>query len=202
MANDDIKRKSVEELPWDDADRAASLAVVYQHALDCAIEAEDWYKQERKSKRLWGRGLRSSAIVLGAVAAVMPVLSELSGSGIQPGWSTVALAVGAGLVGLDRYFGFSTAWMRFMVTAQRIAELRHRFESAWQLAQSKAANPPSDEELATFLALAHGLEKAVDGEIDLETKAWVTEFDSALEWSNGEAVAQKNRKKAEQAPAA
>jgi hypothetical protein len=31
---------------------------------------------------------------------------------IQPAWASVALLVAAACVGLDRFFGYSTAWMR------------------------------------------------------------------------------------------
>jgi low affinity Fe/Cu permease len=60
-----------------------------------------------------------------AVAGVLPVLSQIldagsSGIVIQPAWATVALAIAAALIVLDRFFGFSSAWARYMVTGQAI----------------------------------------------------------------------------------
>lgn len=195
MKNEDIKQQGTGELDWQGEARIASLSKEYQSVIAYALKAEDWYKKERQSKRYWGQGLRAGAIVLGGVAAVIPILAELSaadgGSSIAPGWSAVALAIAATLVALDRYFGFSVAWMRFMTAGQQIAALRHRFECEWQLVQSRAASPPTDDELRELLGLAHGLESAVDLEIERETNVWVAEFNSALEQIDREAGGQK-----------
>jgi low affinity Fe/Cu permease len=55
-----------------------------------------------------------------AVAGVLPVLSQIFGAGssvkIQPAWAAVALAIAVSLVALDRFFGFSSAWARYMAT--------------------------------------------------------------------------------------
>jgi hypothetical protein len=194
--NEDIQQPTLDELKWGDAERGASLSAVYRHAVDYARESESWYAKERVPKRYWGQGLRAAAIVLGAIAAVLPVLSELSTSegvpNIPPAWSTVALAAAAALVGLDRYFGFSSAWMRFMVTGQRIASLRHRFEFHWQEARSSSGEPPSGDELAVLLGLAQGLEAEVDDAIEKETGAWVAEFNSALEQIDRETQLKKS----------
>ncbi len=68
--------------------------------------------------------LRVSAIACGAVAAILPILSQIyttdDKAAIAPGWAAVALAGAAALVGLDRYFGFSSGWTRFMAAELRI----------------------------------------------------------------------------------
>ena len=86
-----------------------------------------------------GAGRESCAylvIALGTAAAVLPVLSEIYTTNgrpsIPPGWATIALALAAGLVGLDHFFGFSSGWMRYRDTELQLTRLRHQFGYAWQ----------------------------------------------------------------------
>lgn len=76
-----------------------------------------------------------TALLLGLVAAVLPVISELTITAgkpaVAPGWAAVALAGAAACVGLDRYLGFSSGWMRFMTAEQQLARQRQAFEYAW-----------------------------------------------------------------------
>jgi low affinity Fe/Cu permease len=71
-----------------------------------------------------------------AVAGVLPVLSQILGEGssvvIQPAWATVALAIAVALVALDRFFGFSSAWARYMATGQAISAALNQFRLDWQ----------------------------------------------------------------------
>ncbi len=182
---DDIQQSKLAELDWSSDSRSASLSTLYDHAVGYATASEDWYTVERRSKRIWGQTLRVGSICLGAVAAILPLISELYRDegvpDIAPAWATVALAVAAALIGLDRYFGFSSGWMRFMLTAQRVGALRHDFEYEWQELRAAAESPPSDDQLVEPIQLARKLVADVDGAIAKETDAWVAEFDSALE---------------------
>lgn len=185
MPQDDLVRPDLDELSWAPADRQASLSTVYAHAIGLATAAEAWYASKRPSKRLWGRMLRLLAILLAAVAAVLPILAEIYTTddkpAIAPGWAAVALAGAAALVALDRYFGFSSGWMRFMAAELRITRLRHDFEYAWQIARANAGMPPTEDDVREGLRLARELVLAVDDVISEETGAWVTEFQASLE---------------------
>ena len=185
VAQGDLERPDLEELQWSTEQRSASLSRVFEHAVRLAANAERWYAQKRRPKRQWGRVLRVGAIVLGAVAAVLPILAEISADdgrpSIAPGWAAVALACAAALVALDRYLGFSTAWMRFMKAEMQITRLRHGFEYAWQDALVKAATPPSDDEATKLLALAREFALAVDDAMADEIAAWTSEFTTSLE---------------------
>ncbi len=84
--------------------RGEWLLAVYRHAVGLAVEAEGWYRRKRPRKARWGRALRVGAIVLGAVAVILPVLAEISTTNsrpaIAPGWAAIALAAAATLIGL------------------------------------------------------------------------------------------------------
>jgi hypothetical protein len=180
----DLARPDLDELDWSDEQRSRSLSVVFAHAVGLAAGAEEWYASRRRAKRLWGRALRVTAICLGAVAAVLPILSQIFTSddkaAIAPGWAAVALAAAAALVALDHYFGFSTGWSRFMAAELRLTRLRHQFEYDWQLARAANAAERSDE-VAPLLVLAREFVLAVDDAISSETGAWIAEFQTSLD---------------------
>jgi len=180
----DIIAPDLDELQWSPEQRTASLATVYAHATGYATATEEWYAKKRGPKRILGRLLRAGAIVLGAVAVILPILGQIytheGKPTIPPAWASVALAVAAGLIALDRFFGFSTGWMRFMDAGLHVTRLRHEFEYAWQEAHAKLASPPSDDDVATSLERARRLVRSVDAVIANETKTWIKEFATDL----------------------
>jgi hypothetical protein len=121
-----------------------------------------------------------------AVAGVLPVLSQIldagsSGIVIQPAWATVALAIAAALIVLDRFFGFSSAWARYMVTGQAITEALNQFRLNWQLAASKSsANELTQDSFDELLGLAKALTMEKDRLVKVETLQWVKEFGESL----------------------
>lgn len=172
------------QLDWSTEHRAESIASVFSHTTSLCAAAEEWYAAKRPAKRLWGRALRVASLLLALVAAVLPVISEITSTGgkpaVAPGWAAVALAGAAACVGLDRYFGFSSGWMRFMTAGQQLARQRQAFEYAWNELLVIAESPPTEEEAARFLELARGSVTMVQDIIDAETSSWASEFSGAL----------------------
>lgn len=158
---------------------------MFDHATGIARRAEAWYARKRPSKKRWGRALRVSALLIAAVAVVLPVLSEIFTAGdrpaIAPGWTAVALAAAGALIALDHYFGFSNGWMRFMAAELRITRLRHEFEYAWNTERAGVSDPPTEAQVAALLALARAFVLAVDDAVAEETDGWVAEFRGSLE---------------------
>jgi hypothetical protein len=185
VAENELDRQELEELDWSATQRSASLTRIFMHAVGLARTMEAWYSSHRRWDRLAGRALRVAALILGTVAAIIPILAEIYGDGdrpgIAPGWSAVALAGAAALVALDRFYGFTAAWTRYMTAELRIERLRHEFEYAWQAARAAADDPPTETQTFEMLTLARALVLAVDDVVAAETGAWVTEFRSALD---------------------
>lgn len=181
----DLHRPDLLELDWSPDQRHASLSVVFDHAVGLACSAEAWYASKRPAKKLWGRVLRLGALVLGAVAVVLPTITEIFTAGgqspIAPGWTAVVLAIAASLIALDHFYGFSKAWMRFMATEIRLTRLRHDFEYQWNARRSATADPPTEDDIEGLLALACALVIAVDDVVGEETTEWIGEFRGNLE---------------------
>jgi len=120
-----------------------------------------------------------------AVAGVLPVLSQIFGNGrsaiIQPAWATVALAIAITLIALDRFFGFSSAWARYMTTGQAISSGLNQFRIEWQKYKSQLSSDGSSSKSVEYLLdLAKSFVLQMDGLVQEETAQWVNEFRETL----------------------
>ena len=181
----DIRPGELGSLDWTPEHAGQSLDVIYQCAVDAATQAISWYLTARRSKKRWAQRLRVGAIIMVAVAGVLPVLSQIFGAGssvkIQPAWATVALATAVALVALDRFFGFSSAWARYMTTGQAISAALSQFRLDWQKSSCQfPADGLTQENIDHLFDLAKKLARKTDDLIQAETLQWVKEFRETL----------------------
>lgn len=191
----DIRPSELGSLDWRPEHARQSLDVIYQHAVGAASQAISWYFTARRPKRRWAQLLRVGAIIMVAVAGILPVLSQIFRAGsfveIQPAWASVALAIAVALVALDRFFGFSSAWARYMATGQAISAALNQFRLDWQ---KFSCQLPMDglnqESIDHLLNLAETLVKKTDDLVQAETFQWVKEFRETLTEIERSAVTQ------------
>ena len=181
----DIRPGELGFLNWAPEHARQSLHVIYQHVVDTASMAINWYLVARRPKRRWAQVLRVGAIIMVAVAGVLPVLSQILAAGnsmvIQPAWATVALAIAVALVALDRFFGFSSAWARYMATGQAISAALNQFRLDWQQSSCQLpADVLTQDSIDRLLDLAKTLIIKTDDLIQSETSQWVKEFRETL----------------------
>lgn len=180
----DITTPELGELEWGPENREVALSAVFAHTVAVSTAAQNWYAEKRPAKRVWGRALRVLAILLGAAGAVLPIVAEITTTSgkpaVAPGWSAVALVLAAACVGLDRYFGFSSGWMRFMAAEQRLVGQRQDFEYSWNQVLATAGSSLTDDDVAKLLSLAHATVLAVQDVVAGETAEWLTDFRGAL----------------------
>jgi low affinity Fe/Cu permease len=181
----DIQPAELGFLDWSPEHAHQSLDVIYQHVVGVALQAIRWYLTARRSKRRWAQRLRVGAIIMVAVAGILPVLSQIFDAGssarIQPGWATVALAMAVALVALDRFFGFSSAWARYMATGEAISAALNQFRLDWQQSSSQLRmDGLTQEGIGDLLDLAKSFTKKIDDLIQVETLQWVKEFRETL----------------------
>ena len=180
----DIRSAQLGSLDWRPEQASKSLDVIYDHAVDVASQAIDWYLAARGPKKRWAQRLRVGAIVMVAAAGILPVLSQIFSAGgsvkIQPAWAAVALAIAVALVALDRFFGFSSAWARYMATGQAISAALNQFRLDWQQSICQHADQPAQEGIDHLLGLAKDLVAKTDDLVQAETLQWVKEFRETL----------------------
>lgn len=155
-----------------------------------AVEAVDWYLQHKVWPCRLSRLLRALAILAGVLGGLAPLLGGASVSGEfagdkwslyanQSGYILIALA-GAALL-FDRYFGFSSSWMRYMTAQRALQRALENFQLSWAIwrLQVKDAGP-DDEQQAAAIALLTAFQKMISELVDQEFQAWVAQFKQEL----------------------
>jgi hypothetical protein len=177
-------------LEWGPGQSRASLNAVFQNAQLQATKAIQWYEDHRRPQKRWARAFRCGALVLAGIAGILPIVSQIllpqnpdGGISLSPAWASVALALAAGLIGFDRFFGCSSSWLRYCVTDIRLKELLRVFQLDWQIAnaaRNTAGDHSQEEWVASMLRRARAFEMDVQALIRQETELWRHEFQSTL----------------------
>jgi len=175
----------MEGLSWASHERTISLEKVFKYVSGEAQRAVTWYLSKKKSKRIWARSLRLSAIVATTFAGLIPLLSQIFTSNgipiISPAWASVALLVAAAHVGLDKFFGFSSAWIRFLTTELQIRSALQEFQLDWEIQKAHLkGTDPNDEQVEGMLSRCKAFLSQINVVLDNEMTAWKQEFQSAL----------------------
>ena len=189
----DLQPATSIELHWDEEHRRHSLDAVYKRAEDHALNAIDWYLHAKRSKKNCAQFLRIGMIGSSAIAGLLPLLSQIYQSqlsSLSPAWTTIALGVAGVLMAIDKYFGCTNAWMRFIAAEHRIRQALHEFQMDYDLEQSKwADNIPTSEQAQTMLSCCKVFISQVDTLILQETNEWLVEFQNAIKQKNEPAQA-------------
>ena len=181
----DIQPAVFPALDWAIGQRVASLTSLRNYAAQEAEEAASWYDRKRPSKRFMARVLRFSAILLTGLAGLIPLIGKWKETNGVPSIDPILSGVFVGIAGiaivLDQFFGFSSAWVRYMKASQHIrrslTDFRFDFDATRLLWDATA---PSTVQCEACLHLCKSLVVEVDSIIQRETDQWVTEFQKAL----------------------
>src|SRR5262245_34234909 len=125
-----LARKEPSKPPDWTGEPAVHLESLRTYAEDAIQRELDWYVRKKKGRSFPSQMLRFGAVALTVLGGLVPVLMSLFPS--PPSWPWLSpfsdmrfgqfgyllLAIAAGLVLLDRYFGYSTGWMRYIVAMQ------------------------------------------------------------------------------------
>lgn len=146
-----------------------------------------WYFGRKKSKQLGGMLLRVLSILAVATAGVIPILGEIFENkdgtpGINPAWATIALAVAALFIALDRFGGHTNGWIRYVRTGMALCHLQTAFRTDWaelRFTTPPPADPPPDP-VQLRIKLCRDFLTKVNELVSNETTEWAREFQSAL----------------------
>ena len=194
----DIRAAKTDLLWTRDTDPESWLKKLFEYADEQGVSARDWYLSKKGAKKFGSLGTRYMAIVLSAIAGLLPIIAELTALQLPKSGLMVSLLIGiaAALVGLDRFAGYSTAWMRYMNYAQRIDAALQEFRLQWaaHMVQNRpaAAPPPpggedggsqsfTTEQVEALIALTRQFLSSVSQLVAAETSEWLNEFRSNLE---------------------
>jgi hypothetical protein len=184
----DIQTGNVGSLTWDNAKPAESLETLRTYVENEAQSASEWYWREKKSRKKPSQVIRFMALVLTAAAGLTPIVLEvLRNSGVEKlrGYDSgpvASLLVGlaAALLGLDKAFGYSSGWVRYVLTATSMSKLLQEFRMDWVALLGASANPPTSEDHGKLIQRARTFIADIQGLIVQETKDWANEFQSNM----------------------
>jgi hypothetical protein len=171
----DLHPVAFPDVAWDELSREDSLEAVYRWVEEEAVRAVEWYLREKRWKAVCSRALRILAVVGATAGAALPFIVRSGSLGFE--WGYFSLAVAAGAVAMDRFFGFSSAWMRYM-TAElaiqaRLQELRFTRAS---LLMARGSRPLTADTAADYLASLAESAATIAEELRNETLSWAEEF--------------------------
>lgn len=200
----DARAGSLGALSWKREDAAASIKAVHDHLIQETERQIKWYEDKKKWKAHMSRTLRVGAILLTMIAGLVPaaigVLEVQTQSYIQLPYLFLGLA--AGCVGFDKFFGFSTAWMRKITTSMALERDLAEFQIDWAILNAELqGKPPSPGQVAKLLERLKDLLGTVQDRLEEETKAWVAEFETNLSKLQKDAEAQLSKARAARAGA-
>lgn len=143
--------------------------------------------QERELRR----GLLEERAVVAGETNPSPATSAASNAAIaalvgsrhwlNPVWSAVCLGLAATLIGLDRFYGTTSGWVRYVLAAQEINRDLEEFEIEFETQRSGwTKSGPSAEQVTAAMALSRSFLLRVNELVRDETKAWAADFTAAL----------------------
>lgn len=185
MSKRNIKIPDFTQLSWDRENQWKSLDTVVEYARTVAIDVHDWYVTEKRRKQKAAKMIRLAAILMTALAGVIPILTEMGvtimGSQINAGWASVSVAAAGGLVLFDRFFGFSTGWIRFTATMMKVRNLINLFDmDRVIICSSWTEDGPDKEQIRIILERCKQLVEEVNTAVIDETRKWDHEFSQAI----------------------
>jgi hypothetical protein len=175
-------------LPWKDSDVENSLVELRRYVESEAQRQIDWYYAKKARKARVSIVLRFTAIVLFVLGGLVPIIKATLPADViaklpfdfgQAGYLLIGVA--AGCVGLDRFFGYSTGWIRYITTGMSIEKSLEEYRMEWarNIAKLRGA-PPNEEQLDQLIQICQTFSLAIKSQVEQETKAWVAEFQSNL----------------------
>lgn len=186
-ASEDIRSPGLKGLSWKDAQQTeSSIQQAYAYAEMRAEQSINWYFSSKREKARWSRWLRFAAILLTTLGGLAPIVG--SAGWLKPEYESVVkmlgyvlLGLAAACVGLDRFFGFSSAWMRYILTALVLEKSLSEFRMEWAMMIAKLGDQtPTPEQVQSMLQRVKEFVAHVDGKVEEETRDWVSEFKTNL----------------------
>lgn len=173
------------DIDWSTGDLRSHMEQLCSWAERQASGAVAWYYKRKEPKRRGSRGLRLGAILFLSVGALIPLLVAAGLLDRVPGPSSVgsvgyvAFGLGAACIAIDKLFGLSSGWMRFVSAAMAIEKeiVSFRFDRIAFLATNRQL-PLNEARFLEMLGLVKRFRHAVLDVVANETDEWILEFKS------------------------
>lgn len=172
-------------LKWSGDDAIASLESLYTFANSECDQASKWYFVKKRSKRIYGQFFRVGAILTAAISGIIPIIGEIYENDgvpiISPAWATIALAVAALLVFLDRFGGFTSGWIRYIRTGMTLNRIQSLFRVEWEETKvTLHSGEVNAQAIREAIKQCKAFLDEVHQTVNAETDQWAQEFQKVL----------------------
>jgi hypothetical protein len=184
--NIDVPKLQVQKLKWSSAeDTQASILALYEHAENSAQNSIDWYGLNKNNLATWSRFLRRAAIFFTSVGGLIPLISAVGRVDVQTpvldlqfgqlGYLFLGLA--ASLIGYDKFFGYSSGWIRYITTKLALEKALTEFRMDWAMMVAKLGDkPPTADQTQLMIQRFKEFLLLINGLVEEETQTWIAEF--------------------------
>ncbi|GAA3152726.1 SLATT domain-containing protein [Streptomyces rameus] len=159
---------------------AERLDELYRWVERRALETSAWYLRDRVWKRRGARVLRAGAATGAVAGAALPLLDLTGAAGGVAPWGCLALLLGVACVGVDRYFGVTSGWMRDVATAQAVQRRLQALQFDWASECVREVLGPAEgtasEAAERCLSVLRRFSEDVTELVRTETTDWMVEF--------------------------
>jgi hypothetical protein len=163
----------------------ATLQELYNNIVSEAIAQAQWYADKKRPISKASRTIRLCSILLVGLGGLFPLIGAATESNIcgydVTNWGYITIALAGTLIFLDRFFGFSSAWIRYITTEMEIRKQVKEFEMKWRIENYgldlQNIDPPKAKELLKMLM---DFSLLIDEMVKQETNNWATEFQTNI----------------------
>jgi len=183
MAKPDIRTNTY--LEWNEyKDKAIDQALPSIYGRACAVSGvfTDWYWKSIQIKRRTSLGIRSAMALLVVIGTLFPILAGLWVSSdhklLLTQFAICALALAGLLQVVDKVFGWSSGWLRYIATVTAMENLSRKFEFDWAGYILHKNGAITDIDVKPLFDIAVQFQESLMKLQNDETDKWVAEFNT------------------------
>ncbi|EON76333.1 hypothetical protein ADIS_3461 [Lunatimonas lonarensis] len=161
------------------------ISNTYHEIISKATDDAQWYVDNQVWMKRLSKSIRLGSIVLFALGGLIPMIHSLLLENEFPvnivNLGYISIAAAGTLLLLDKFFGFSSGWIRFITTHLEMKRKIVEFEMRWKIETfGKNLDEISEEEGKVLLSMLADFISQINDIKYQETNAWVSEFQSNL----------------------
>lgn len=159
-----------------------ALPSIYRKACAESSLFTEWYWKSIKIKRRASLGIRSALVLLVVFGTLSPILAGLGESSDHKLQLTQLAVCALALAGLlqvvDKVFGFSSGWLRYIATVAAMENLSRKFEFDWAGYILSKEGVINDSDIKPLFDIAMQFQEALMKLQSEETDKWAAEFNT------------------------
>jgi hypothetical protein len=176
------------DVKWAKETAGESAKAVYLSVCNIVLDSVAWYQTMKPANRNRAKMIRIWVIVLGAISACIPTLVDLSADWgkdaeyqIPASVTTIFFAITGALLVIDRFFGYSSSWIRYTMTGLQLRQALQSFRLEWEVIMvGWIDKEPSAEQAIEAIGQCKNFLTKCNNLILEETTTWKTDFEKAL----------------------